>query len=285
MKKTYNIIIYVLIGLIVIISIILLIPNKEEKELIVLNLKTKNLEIDQSKNKKIDLDTNGNPSYRSLNTLVAIVTKDGIVLGMAPGETKIEISVNNEVKEFVDVKVIKQAGTIDVNKSEITIVGDSRMVGLCGYKWYKNDNGSCIAKVSMGYNWLVNTAIPSVNKLSNDKKKNIVLNLGVNDLGNINKYLSKYKELSTKTWKNYNIFLLSVNPTRGNYDHLNTKINSFNSKLKAFANNYNNVTYCDSASFLKSNGFGTSDGLHYNEGTSKIIYSQIYKCIHDYYNK
>ena len=113
MKKTYNIIIYVLIGLIVIISIILLIPNKEEKELIVLNLKTKNLEIDQSKNKKIDLDTNGNPSYRSLNTLVAIVTKDGIVLGMASGETKIEISVNNETKDNTLKESEKISSTFD----------------------------------------------------------------------------------------------------------------------------------------------------------------------------
>ena len=285
MKKTYNIIIYILISLIVIVSIILLIPSKESNEEITLNIITKNLEIEQSKSKKIELNTNGNSSYRSLNTLVAIVTKDGAVIGMAPGDTKIEINVNNEVKDYVDIKIVKKEGSIDTNKNEITIVGDSRMVGLCSYKWYKNDKGTCIAKVSMGYKWLVETAIPEVNKLSNDKKKNIVLNLGVNDLGNINKYLSKYKELVTKTWKNYNIFLLSINPTKGKYDHLNSKINSFNSKIKAFANNYSNVTYCDSASFLKTNGFGTSDGLHYNEATSKIIYSQINKCIYDFYNK
>jgi len=285
MKKTYNIIIYILIGLIVIISIVLLIPNKEEKEEITFNLITKRLEIDQSKSKKISINTNGIPFYRSLNTLVAIVTKDGAVIGVEPGETRIEISINNEVKDYVDIKVSKKIGAIDIKKSEVTIIGDSRMVGLCSYKWYKNDKGTCIAKVSMGYNWLVDTALPEVNKLNNDKKKNIVLNLGVNDLGNINKYLNKYKELINKSWKNYNIFLLSINPTKGKYDHLNTKINSFNSKIKALASNYNNITYCDSASFLKSNGFGTSDGLHYNEATSKIIYSQINKCIYDFYNK
>ena len=78
MKKTYNIIIYILISLIVIVSIILLIPSKESNEEITLNIITKNLEIEQSKSKKIELNTNGNSSYRSLNTLVAIVTKDGI---------------------------------------------------------------------------------------------------------------------------------------------------------------------------------------------------------------
>ena len=57
-----------------------------------------------------------------------------------------------------------------------------------------------------------------------------------------------------------------------------------NNKFKNFAKGYNNVTYCDTVTFLRNNGFGSSDGLHYNEDTSKIIYSQIKKCIFDFYN-
>ena len=286
MNRIYNIIIVSLILIIIVILTIILIPNKEESSNeLIYNLKTKSINIDQSKSDKIELETNGDVYYRSLNTLVAIVTRDGYVIGIASGDTKIEISVNNEIKDYVDVKVNKVMDAITVNKSEITIVGDSRMVGLCGYNWYKNDKGTCIAKVGMGYNWLVQTAIPEVNKLNSNKKKNIVINLGVNDLGNNAKYLAKYKELVNGNWHNSNIFLLSINPTKGSYNHLNSKIDDFNSKLNSFSKNYSNVIYCDSSSFLKANSFSSSDGLHYNESTSKIIYSQINKCIYDFYNK
>ncbi len=173
---------------------------------------------------------------------------------------------------------------INIDPANITIVGDSRMWLLCRRDWYKAENGSCVAKSAMGYNWLVSDAIGMVNALSSSKKKYIVNNLGVNDLYHVDKYISKYTELANGSWKNYMIFLLSVNPTKGKYDDRNSKINEFNVKLKDLANRYTNIHYCDSNSYLKSHGFGSSDGLHYDNDTDKVIYDQIKKCIYNYYN-
>ena len=288
MKKIYDYIIYSLLALIIIVTVILFLPKNEDLPMedgYTLSVNTKTLEINKSGSKKIDAISNGNILFRSYNSLVAIVTKDGVVIAIDKGETKIEVSTqDSSIKEYISVKVTGKSGEQDVNPSNITIVGDSRMVGLCSYKWYKNDNGSCIAKVGIGYSWLVDTAIPEVSKINGNKKKNIVVNLGVNDLGNADNYVKKYKELSNGNWKNSNIFLLSVNPTKGKYNDLNSSIDSINSKFKSLAKEKSNIIYCDSVNYLRNNGFGSSDGLHYNEDTSKIIYSQIKKCLYDFYN-
>ena len=164
---------------------------------------------------------------------------------------------------------------------DTTIIGDSRMVGLCQNKWYE---GTCIAKVAIGYNWLVKDAINEVDKLDEEKKQNIVVNLGVNDLYNVNNYIEKYKELATSKWSNYNIFILSINPTKGSYNKLNKEIDEFNNSLKNSLEKYSNIYYCDSNSYLKNHGFESSDGLHYSSKTSKTIYGEIKKCISNYYN-
>ena len=90
--------------------------------------------------------------------------------------------------------------------------------------------------------------------------------------------------MSDKDWKNYHVFLLSVNPTSGSRSSMNARIESFNNTLKSGLSKYSNVTYCDSYSYLKRNGFESGDGLHYRENTSKVIYEQIKNCINDYYN-
>lgn len=173
-----------------------------------------------------------------------------------------------------------------IDTSNITLVGDSRTDMLCAYSWYKSDSGTCIAESGMGYNWLLSTAIPRVNRLSSDKKKYIATNLGVNGLteNSVNQYISKYKELADGDWKDSMIFLISVNPTKGKYEHMNANIDNFNQKLNEAFKNYKNVIFCDTNSYLKKIGFNSNDGLHYTEATSKIIYDQIKKCIYDYYN-
>ena len=157
---------------------------------------------------------------------------------------------------------------------------------LCAYSWYKSDGGTCIAESGMGYNWFLSAAIPRVNKLSSDKKKYIATNLGVNGLtdSSVEQYISKYKELANGDWKNSMIFLVSINPTKGTYSGLNSKIDSFNQRLNNAFIGYKNVSFCDTNSYLKEIGFNSNDGLHYTEETSKMIYNRIKKCIYDYYN-
>ena len=227
--------------------------------------------------------TNKSLTWKSSNNNIATVD-NGNVKGISKGNVTITATdskglVSNSVNVTVNKKIV------NINPQEITIIGDSRMEDLCSYKWYKDEGGTCISKSGMGYNWLVDTAIPTVNKLSNNKKKYIVTNLGVNDLVHISKYIDMYRKLAAGTWKNYHIFLLSVNPTSGSRSSMNTRIESFNNNLVKGLASYKNVTYCDSYSYLKKNGFQSGDGLHYRGETSKVIYEQIKKCIYNYYNE
>ncbi len=221
--------------------------------------------------------------WKSSNNKIATVN-NGTVKGISKGKVTITATDSKGlVSHSVDVTINKKI--VNINPQEITIIGDSRMVMLCSYKWYKNDGGTCVSKSAMGYNWLVETAIPTVNRLSNKQKKYIVTNMGVNDLGHISKYIDTYRKLANGDWKNYHIFLLSVNPTSGSMSSKNATIESFNNNLKKGLKSYKNVTYCDSYSYLKKNGFKSGDGLHYKEESSKVIYEQIKKCIYDYYNE
>ncbi len=173
-----------------------------------------------------------------------------------------------------------------IDPSDIIIIGDSRMESLCHYDWYKVDNGVCISKIGMGYSWLNNTAIANVNSYLNQNNKEyyITTNLGVNDLGNIAKYIAKYRELAIGAWQKYQIFIISVNPTDGEHDYENEAINNFNIKIKNGLSDLKNVTYCDTNSQLSRLGFKTGDGLHYNQDSSKKIYQLIKDCLYDYYN-
>ena len=54
---------------------------------------------------------------------------------------------------------------------------------------------------------------------------------------------------------------------------MNSKISSFNSKLASSLPN--GVEWIDTNSYLISNGFTTTDGLHYNKDTSYKIYNYI----------
>ena len=170
-----------------------------------------------------------------------------------------------------------------IDPSNITIIGDSRMEALCTRKWYKQDNGSCIAEVSKGYKWLNSTAIEQVNNLSFDKKRVIVTNLGANDPHNAKKYASKYEELALTTWNDSVLIILSVNPMSGTHSYLNPEINDFNNIMLQLASKYDNIGYCDSNSYLRRNGFESYDGQHYTEKTDKDIYNFTKNCIEDFF--
>ncbi|MBP5683811.1 MAG: Ig-like domain-containing protein [Bacilli bacterium] len=222
-------------------------------------------------------------TWTSSDDSIATVN-NGLIKGIKKGNVTIK-ATDSKGLVSMEVNVTINKRIVNIDPREITIIGDSRMVGLCHYDWYKSEGGTCVSKGAMGYNWLRDTAVFEVNRLSPSKKKYIVTNLGVNDLDNVDKYIEKYRELVTGSWKDYHLFVLSVNPTNGTRAGRNTKIESFNAKLKGSLQNYENVTYCDSYSYLKKDGFGSGDGVHYYESTSKKIYQYIKDCIYKYYNE
>lgn len=154
-------------------------------------------------------------------------------------------------------------------------VGDSRTVGMKNA--VSQGNNKWICDIGKEYKWFVNTGIKSVNKILSDSDT-IVVNMGVNDIGNYEKYVSKLNELAANDWsKAKNIIVMSVNPVdeakcNGRYNITNGQIEKFNSYLKS--NLRKKITYVDTYTSLL-NHIETEDGLHYSSSTYQTIYSKI----------
>lgn len=162
--------------------------------------------------------------------------------------------------------------TSDEISDKLIYVGDSRIVGM---KDAINDSSSkFISEVGVGYDWLKNTASSSIDEELKDNSNSIViLSLGVNDLQNIDDYISFYDEL-IKKYSSNKFYILSVNPvdesktSSNGYSVTNKDIDIFNDKLKSkFGTNY-----IDTNNGIST--FDTDDGVHYN--------SETYKKINDY---
>lgn len=159
------------------------------------------------------------------------------------------------------------------------IVGDSRTVGMDSA--VSSSKAKFIGKVSMGYSWMKSTAGPKVKQyLVGNPDLKVVFAFGINDLGNISKYISYYKSLM-KQFPDTKFYFLSVNPvdeklaSAKGYTVKNSSIKSFNTKLKsAFGSKYIN-TY----SWLNKNGFSSVDGIHYTRETYSKLYNYIIKKI------
>ena len=166
--------------------------------------------------------------------------------------------------------------------SKTIFVGDSRTVGLKAAIGGKN---IYIGKIGEGYSWFSSSAIVKLeSRLKAYPTSKVVLNFGINDLGNIDDYISIYEKL-IESYPHTKFYLMSVNPVEAKrakdfgYSTRtvnNTNIKKFNAKMKASFPEL----YLDSYSYLVENGYiknvlagkGTIDGIHYTEAVSKAIY-------------
>ena len=133
-------------------------------------------------------------------------------------------------------------------------------------------NDTWSGKVSAGLDWMKSTGVPNVEGNIQNGSAVIIL-IGVNDLYRPDSYIS-YIHQKASSWssKGAHTYFVSVNPTEGSYSNLNSDITTFNQKLKS---GLSNVTYIDTNTYLKQNGFSTTDGLHYTSDTYKKIYNYI----------
>lgn len=154
-------------------------------------------------------------------------------------------------------------------RRRIIFIGDSRTVGMemsCGGK----PEEYWSAEVSMGYNWMVNSGVPSVENLIG-RNTDVVILMGVNDLGNVYRYVdyintkaAEWKELGART------FFVSVTPVddKKSPNAKNSRIESFN----AYAlENFQDVYYIDAYNRIR-NSYGSPDGIHYDSATYREIY-------------
>ncbi len=170
--------------------------------------------------------------------------------------------------------------TIKPFYGDYIFVGDSRTVGM-GMAIAPKDT-LYIAKVSMGYSWLESTAGVELKQyLAANPNVTVVLAFGVNDLGNVDRYISYYENL-IDSFSKTRFYVMAVNPVNEaveaahGYSVRNTEIAAFNTKMrtaigkKKFINTY---------SYLKKKGFETSDGLHYSLNDYRNIYNFVMKKI------
>lgn len=155
-------------------------------------------------------------------------------------------------------------------------VGDSRFVHMnqvC--KITDNENLFVVAKVGEGYSWFTSTALPQIKRIISTglfKKWKVVICLGINDLENLEQYEKKYNGLKDT----YDISLISVNPITSYGTLSNTKIESFNSRIKTL-----DFPYIDTFRLLQHTGYTCTDGLHYDADTSKKIFTGILMGLED----
>lgn len=173
----------------------------------------------------------------------------------------------------VDAKEIKDEPVVGY-----IYLGDSRFVGMNTYVHMDEMNNTyVVAKVGQGLNWLKKAAIKKIDSIISANQGIdewiIITGLGVNDLGNVDKYIEYYDTLEDVT-----LILVSVNPVdkskcdRYGYNGaaLGKGIKNFNKKLQD-----TNYEYIDTYTELCEAGFGTVDGLHYTKDTYNLIYDLI----------
>ena len=177
-------------------------------------------------------------------------------------------------------------GTGNHSAKRVVFIGDSRTVQMYAYlkgSWSGANYSSggvhvvgddvFVAEGGKGLVWMQNTGIPAAQKYF-DSNTAIVILMGVNDLGNISKYIS-YVNSNASSWKKNgsSLYYVSVNPCNGKYSHLNSGIEKFNSQAKSGLTS--EVGWIDTYSELYRVGFTATDGLHYDKKTYQTIYNYI----------
>ena len=176
-----------------------------------------------------------------------------------PQETAPEIQPVTEVK----------------NVSGVILVGDSRFVQMQA----SVGANSCtwIAESSKGYVWFEEKAIPRIDNCVGSGSK-ILINLGVNDPGNIQKYITLVNTKAAEwTAKGATVYYASVNPVWENPYVTEAQVEYFNSQMQSGLSA--DVHWIDSHSYLISVGYRLVDGLHYSSETYQALYAYFMSCM------
>ena len=172
---------------------------------------------------------------------------------------------------------------------EALFLGDSRTRGMqiAGVIHDRNT----IYGVGLGYNWLVGNGtfsntnstsggISGINSLMRDNASyNIVIWLGVNDLGNVESYYQRYYDLAVGDWREHNLYIVSVGPVLDDLaaNVSNEMINTFNARMQELVNGseLSNLIYLDLGLSEDSITEYDGEGLHYSNEDYRNIYNII----------
>ncbi|MDE7445472.1 MAG: SH3 domain-containing protein [Lachnospiraceae bacterium] len=161
------------------------------------------------------------------------------------------------------------------NVAGVILVGDSRFVQM-------QENvgaNSCtwIAENSKGYAWFEEKAIPRIDGCVGSGSK-ILINLGVNDPGNHQKYIALVNAKAAEwTALGATVYYASVNPVWENPYVTEEQVKYFNSQMQNGLSA--DVHWIDSHSYITSIGYKLVDGLHYNSETYQNLYAYFMSCM------
>lgn len=163
----------------------------------------------------------------------------------------------------------QQPPVVTDRAADTIYIGDSRFNGMEMH--VGKGEGYVIAEDCMGYYWLKGDAIAKAQKIRAQHPEasrwTLVSNLGVNDLHDAELYIRFYKQLEDM---GYRVVVVSVNPSDKKRKGLNRDIDQFNARMAE-----SGLEYLDLCGHLRETGFGTTDGLHYQKGTSLEIWNEI----------
>ncbi|MDE5596946.1 MAG: SGNH/GDSL hydrolase family protein, partial [Lachnospiraceae bacterium] len=161
------------------------------------------------------------------------------------------------------------------NVSGVIFVGDSRFVQMQAS--VGANDCTWIAESAKGYKWFEEKAIPRIDNCVGKGSK-ILINLGVNDTGNIQKYITLVNAKAAEwTSKGATVYYASVNPVWENPYVTEEKVEYFNTQMQNGISS--DVHWIDSHSYLMSVGYRLVDGLHFSTETYQTLYAYFMSCM------
>ena len=174
--------------------------------------------------------------------------------------------------EVKDPQFVKNSENIVKEDTTICFIGDSRTVGM-SIAAPEDDTVSYICECGMGYLWL--TSEETQEQISKADADVYVFNLGVNDVANVLQY-AKYVNSFSEERPDSVIIYMSVNPVddllvkKYRYHITDAQVCAFNEELSSALSEQ--VVYLNTYDVLNAAGYDTTDGLHYQNRTYKMLY-------------
>ncbi len=121
-----------------------------------------------------------------------------------------EAALKEAEEEAEKAEIAKEERIRDLQR--IVFLGDSRTVQLEQAVDYDRSFCFFVAEVGMGYDWMRSTGAPEADGYVTDKTA-VVINMGVNDLSNAERYAARVNDLAA-SWsqRGAEVWYMSVNP-------------------------------------------------------------------------
>lgn len=198
---------------------------------------------------------------------------------------QVKISYYNELGELLYGDCLVKAD------DNIIFIGDCRVSNLKKLESNENSEDVCyyISSKKANYKWFRDVAIPKAQSIMDKNvytKFRVVINLGLFDTKNEEKYVKLFKSLASDKWSKHKIYALSLNPIDEAqmeqskiYSRKTTntsKIKEFNLNLaKDIGSDISNLKYVNTNGSIINNGYKTIDGINYDEETLRFYYDLV----------